>query len=354
MRVYIWGTGSMAEEYLKKNELNMDDIIGFVESKKSRKSFYGKQIYEPHEIAKSEYDYIIVCVTVYGRDIFNTCKELHIDTHRVILLDNWEWSGNSPMKDPFSKPGRKIMENEIDIEKIFPKLNELIKYCDAKRKLTIVVNRNNHDFVEQNAPMLTRQFQKEEYQLDYFRYRTFELAANEIMQQNVKGNVAELGVFKGTFAKLINQKFNDRKLYLFDTFESFDKEEFLQELERGRCSKEFWDIFRDTSAERVVAIMEYPEQCIVKKGLFPATTAGLEKEEYAFVSIDVDFENSILEGLRYFYPRLNEGGAIFIHDFNNAGLEGVREAVYSYQEEIGHSICKIPIADWGGTLIVVK
>lgn len=354
MRVYIWGTGNMAEEYLKKNELNMDDIIGFVESKKSRESFLGKRIYEPHEIAKSDYDYVIVCVTIYGREIFNTCKELHIDTSKIILLDNWEWSENGSMNNPFSNPGRKINENEIDIERLFPKLNELIKQHDARREHVIVVNRNGYDSVEKNSPMLGRQFQREEYQLDYFRYRTFELVANEIIREDVKGNVAELGVFKGTFAKLINQKFNDRKLYLFDTFKSFNKEEFQQELEKGRCTEDFWDIFQDTSAEYVVAMMEYPEQCIVKEGLFPATATGLEGEEYAFVSIDVDFEKSILEGLRYFYPRLNEGGTIFIHDFNNAGLEGVKAAVYSYQEEIGHSICKVPIADWGGTLVVVK
>ena len=34
-----------------------------------------------------------------------------------------------------------------------------------------------------------------------------------------------------------------------------------------------------------------------KKGMFPSTAVGLDDEDYAFVSIDVDFEKSILEGL---------------------------------------------------------
>lgn len=155
MRIYIWGTGNMAEEYLKKNEISMDDIIGFVESKKSRESFYGKKVYEPHEIAENDYDYIIVCVAAYGREILNTCKELNINTRRIILLDNWEWSDSSSMNAPFSKPGRKINENEIDVEKLFPKLNGLIKQRDARREQLIVVNRNGSDLAEENSPMLT-------------------------------------------------------------------------------------------------------------------------------------------------------------------------------------------------------
>ena len=49
--------------------------------------------------------------------------------------------------------------------------------------------------------------------------------------------------------------------------------------------------------------MTVPENCVIRKGLFPDTAVGLE-EKFIFVSIDVDFENSTYEGLKYFYPRL--------------------------------------------------
>lgn len=353
MRIYIWGTGDNASDYLKRNELNVDDIVGFIESKKTKESFCGKKVYEPNEI-DDNFDYIFVCVNYYGREILNTCKALNIDTNKIIMADNWEWSDGSPMSTPFFNPCRKINENNVDVEKCFPELSQCIAKRDAEIKNYIVGKRNCYDFVEKNSPMLSKEFQGTEYQTDYFRYRSFELVANEIIRQNVKGNVAELGVFKGEFSKLINAKFNDRKLYLFDTFESFDKEEFQKEVEAGRCSEQFFEVFQKTNIDDVLAIMPYSEQCIVKKGLFPATTKGLENEEYAFVSIDVDFEKSILEGLRYFYPRLKKDGAIFIHDYNHISLRGARIAVDLYQKEIGHTICKIPIADWGGTLVVVK
>ena len=64
MNVYIWGTGKTASAYLKTNEVKADDILGFIESKRSKDSFSGKKVYEPQEVAaKDDYDYIIVCVT---------------------------------------------------------------------------------------------------------------------------------------------------------------------------------------------------------------------------------------------------------------------------------------------------
>lgn len=353
MKVYIWGTGNMAENYLSENELLQEDIIGFIESRRTKKSFHGKKVFEPAEIVKSEYDYIIACVNCYGRDIYDTCKALNIDTGRLILVDNWEWMDGSPMNRPFKEPRRKIMETGMETKTLFPKLNRLISENDAPGQY-IVAKRNCTDFGGQGSLMLQPEFQGTVYQVDYFRYRTFELMAREILEKEVEGSVAELGVFKGTFSKVINAVFSERKLYLFDTFVSFNKEEFQREMEAGRCDSRFFDIFTNTSIDEVLSVMEYPRQCIVRQGLFPATAEGLENETYAFVSIDVDFEQSILEGLKYFYPRLSDGGAIFVHDYSDPSLKGVKTAVDAYQKEAGKPLCKVPIADRGGTLVIVE
>lgn len=353
MRVYIWGTGNMADEYLGKNELREEEIVGFVESKKSKDFFRGKRVCGPEELRKGGYDYILVCVNYYGREIYDTCKRLGIDTDKLILMDNWEWADGSRMNTPFMEPRRKIMEHSMEAKTIFPIFDAYIKENDAKGKY-IVGKRNCSDFGELDSCVLGDSFMGIEYQTDYFRYRTFEFMAKEISEHNIEGSLAELGVFRGTFSRLINARFPNRKLYLFDTFESFDEEEFKEEVGAGNCSDDFFDIFKKTSIEGVLSIMEYPSQCVVRKGLFPATAEGLEEETFAFVSIDVDFERSILEGLRYFYPRLNKGGAIFIHDYNHPSLKGVKNSVAAYQDEIGETLCKVPLADWGGTLVVVK
>jgi len=56
--------------------------------------------------------------------------------------------------------------------------------------------------------------------------------------------------------------------------------------------------------------------------------------------------------LRFFYPKLAQGGYIFIHDFNNKEYEGVRKAVYEFCKE--QNISFVPLPDIGGTTIITK
>ena len=79
--------------------------------------------------------------------------------------------------------------------------------------------------IYQNHSHLIHLKQELAYNLDFVRYTTLELCCNEIKRNKVNGNVAELGVYKGDFAKRLNQLFPDKKLYLFDTFEGFDEKD---------------------------------------------------------------------------------------------------------------------------------
>jgi hypothetical protein len=97
---------------------------------------------------------------------------------------------------------------------------------------------------------------------------------------------------------------------------------------------------------------QHPDKVIVKAGLFPESLNGLE-DSFAFVSLDCDFEKPILDGLAYFYPRLSTGGYIFIHDYNSR-LGGVRNAVRKFEVESGQRLCKVPIIDNNGTLVITK
>lgn len=87
--------------------------------------------------------------------------------------------------------------------------------------------------------------------------------------------------------------------------------------------------------------------------MLPQTSRGLENRRFGFVSLDVDFEESTLNGLRFFYPRLIEGGYIFVHDYNHASLKGVKRAIERYESEIG-TLKKFPLPDSNGSLIITK
>lgn len=137
---------------------------------------------------------------------------------------------------------------------------------------------------------------------DFVRLAILKLLSYEIYSDDKKGNVAELGVYQGGFARYINEYFPDRKLYLFDTFEGFCDKDIALEKNNGYSDAN--QDFTDTSAEMVLNKMPFPSQCIVRKGYFPETSIGLENESFIFVSLDADLFEPMYNGLLFFYPRL--------------------------------------------------
>jgi len=193
-----------------------------------------------------------------------------------------------------------------------------------------------------------RMISLEERGWEYIRYSTLELSAHEIIDNKIEGNVAELGVYKGTFASKINQLFPDRKLYLFDTFEGFDNVDVDKEKKIGEYTHRD---FSDTSVLNVLDRMKYKDKCIIKKGFFPDTAKDID-DIFCFVSLDVDLYQPSYEGLKFFYPRLSRGGYIFVHDFNNSNYKGVRKAVQKFCAE--EKIPYIPMTDTTGTVVIAK
>jgi O-methyltransferase len=186
---------------------------------------------------------------------------------------------------------------------------------------------------------------------DYARASTLELISHEIYLRSVPGACAELGVYRGEFAKLVNTLFIDRKLYLFDTFSGFDPDDLEHEKKLGlhNPTKDF----KDTDAEAVMSVMPHPENCVVKSGYFPRTADGVD-EVFCFVSIDADLYVPTYAGLRFFYPRLAEGGFLMVHDYNNhKAYPGVRAAVEQFCMKEG-SIPFVPLCDVYGSVVLKK
>ena len=196
---------------------------------------------------------------------------------------------------------------------------------------------------------LSRERNIDKNYFDYIRLATLELVAYEIKQKNLVGELAELGVYKGKFARYINGHFPRRKLYLFDTFEGFDERDVSVEKKENFSSGA--QNFSDTSVESVLKQMPFPDKCIPKKGFFPKTAEDIN-DQFVFVSLDADLYEPIYAGLHFFYPRLTSGGYIFVHDFNNDAYKGARKAVEQFcgEQHIGF----VPIPDSGGSAIICK
>ena len=174
---------------------------------------------------------------------------------------------------------------------------------------------------------------------------------------NVPGAIAELGVYQGNTAWLMNYYLPEKQFYLFDTFEGFTESDVATEKAYAMSHAVAGD-FSDTSVGAVMERMHHPEMCKVRKGHFPETAAGLAHLDFAFVSLDADLYEPTMAGLEFFFPRLNEGGAILIHDYHNLRFKGVHQAVREYEQKLikdGDAPLKlVPLGDLHGSCVIVK
>ncbi len=185
---------------------------------------------------------------------------------------------------------------------------------------------------------------------DFCRMMSLRLAAERIKRKDLPGSIAELGVYRGEFAAILNRLFPDRTLYLFDTFEGFSDKDLSDGKERNHSQAVVGE-FQDTTLDLVLTRMKRPEKVVVRRGYFPSTADGLE-DTFALVSLDVDLYKPTLAGLNYFYPRLVKGGCIFVHDYNNLRFKGVRSAVEEFSDSTGAPV--VPLPDFAGTAIILK
>jgi O-methyltransferase len=238
--------------------------------------------------------------------------------------------------------GGKILTKEIE-EKQYP--FEIIAYADNDPKLqgTLLFGKPVIHPNKESPPQSSGDSLFSILGNNSARVTGLKNTAQLIYDNHIPGATAELGVFQGDFAKEINILFPDRLLYLFDTFEEFPEKDVEKEKEIGtkRIFERSYN-YSGTSIELVMGKMKNPEKCIIRKGFFPETAKELE-ETFAFVSLDADLYQPMLEGLQYFYPRLSEGGYIFIHDFFTNDFTGTKEAVLEYRRR--KKICLVPIGD---------
>lgn len=352
MKIYIWGTGQLAGIAVDKY-INWEEVEGFVDNNEQKKEHLSKKVILPEKLKDLEYDAVVVANS-FSKEIYDQSIKLRLDISKFIFLYNN--FGLIDMNTNYDLMAKIVGGELADVIKKRSNGPHMIAKMGVRSEFTGVKSFDNLCFRGSKYEGTGY------FNTDYVRILCLEFAVKEIRKRGLLGNVAELGVFRGDFAQYINFAFPDRKCYLFDTFDGFDEDEALKEIEKGHCTAEFVEGFKNTNIKLVLDKMPNLDNVIIKQGYFPESVGDLE-EKFVFVSLDVDFESSIYEGLKYFYPRLVEGGYLFIHDYNeysfihdcdDASLLGVEAAVDRYEADYGVMLCKVPICDEGGTLIVTK
>lgn len=315
MGIYVWGTGCGASELIEAG-LEATQITAFVDSFPMGDTFLGKPVLLPKQLPLRDCELLIITAR-HADAIGNRCRELGIPEEKCLFLKN-----NMILTDRNTAcTCAKDLLGEALLKKLLPK----------------------HRTLPTPAQLADSALPERDLGNDYVRLATLELLCRRLA--DIPGAAAELGVYRGFFARCINQLLPERKLYLFDSFEGFGEE--------AQASESFQAAHRNTAIEKVLAVMPYPERVTVKPGFFPESLDGLE-ERFCLVSLDVDFYRTTLEGLRYFWPRIAEGGYLLLHDWGSPKLPGVAKALADFEGETGCRIPAIPLCDVGGSLILCK
>ena len=315
MAIYVWGTGCGASELIEAG-LEPERIAAFVDSFPMGETFLGKPVLLPEQLPLSDCDLLIITAR-HAEAIGKRCAELGIPAEKCLFLKN-----NMVLTDRnASCIHAKALLGEDLLKRLLP----------------------GQHIVPTPALLADSRLPERDLSNDYVRLATLELLCRRL--EDVPGAAAELGVYRGFFARCINQLLPQRKLYLFDSFAGFSEE---------ACATEsFQAAHRNTAIDKVLSIMPHPESITVKPGFFPESLDGLE-ERFCLVSLDVDFYQTTLEGLRYFWPRLEPGGYLMLHDWGSPKLPGVAKALADFEAELGGRIPSVPLCDVGGSLLLCK
>jgi len=273
-------------------------------------------------------------VVVFGAGNFGKkwCCESADDAEVVAVIDNnsQKWGG--------VLCGHKILEpselKNLSYDKVIVAVDD---FPDEGRKNLSEILRQLSDYGVKHSDIFLPTYRfsagyPHDPRIDFLRKYS-----SIVQEHNISGAVAECGVWRGSFAGQINKLFPDRKLYLFDTFgDGFDQRDLDKEPEHLLKTPTYealneWGVHADATVSLLRC--PYPENVIIKSGYVPETFQGLEDEKFAFVNLDMDLYQPQIEALRFFAPRMEQGGIILVHEYYHTGYVSVKAAVDDFAKE---------------------
>ena len=138
---------------------------------------------------------------------------------------------------------------------------------------------------------------------------------------HVKGNIAEVGCYRGGSGKLLSRAVagSGKKVHLFDTFGGMPPANpEIDSHKEGDFPIDY---------EEIIKFFSDCDNVILHRGFFPDTAAGMGDARFCFVHADADLYQSTADCCRFFYPKLERGGVIIFHDFDAPKCPGVRKAI---------------------------
>ncbi len=323
--ILMLGTSGLSR-YLTQHKREEVHILAYLDSFENGYAINGIPVIGEDEIHNYTYDYFVIACTNFekGKELL---LNLGVPAEKII---GYQYQGQVEYSD-------NILQKQCDdFCREFLRSQHINTLFDVPERKYYLCTMN----IPENQKII-------EY--DFVREQTLDLLSKEIVRKNLAGDMAEIGVAQGQFARLINSVLPEKQLYLFDTFEGYPKCDIQADPYLTWSDKR--NKFKDTTEEFVLSIMPHPEKCTIKKGIFP-DTFDLEDRSFCFVSLDVNLYSPTKSALEVLYPRLVPGGYIMAHDYNNFVFHGVKQAIQEYCD--ANHVSYTPIPDICGTIIITK
>lgn len=185
---------------------------------------------------------------------------------------------------------------------------------------------------------------------DITRLYSFILNIKQMLAENIEGDFAELGVWRGNSAAVLAHfaSKHRKKCFLFDTFSGFDERDF------SGVDADQTKSFSNTSLEFVKTTVGDNSSAVFVPGYFPdSITRDLQlSSTFSFVSIDCDLYEPMKAALAFFYPRMSKGGVLFLHDYSSGLWNGATKAIDEFVRL--ESEFPILLPDKSGTAVIRK
>lgn len=175
--------------------------------------------------------------------------------------------------------------------------------------------------------------------------------ADRLNALGVSGAVAELGCYRGDVSWQLNALMPERTLYLFDTFDGFDPRDLAAETAQGLPAVPGYR-FKDAKAAELPNRLPCPDRAVIKKGWFPETALDLEEERYALAWLDAGLYAPTAAALKYFFPRMSQGGVIVVCGLADPAYPGPAKALQDVEAQYG-AFLMLPLGDVKGTALII-
>tara|TARA_E500000178_G_C16834858_1_gene667808 strand:- start:102 stop:863 length:762 start_codon:yes stop_codon:yes gene_type:complete len=157
--------------------------------------------------------------------------------------------------------------------------------------------------------------------------------ANKVLTEENVYDFVECGCWKGHssyfVSKLILNSQKKVKFHIFDSFEGLSKEtkndSGLLKFNIKQLNKIRTQFSSDEHFVKNDVLKEF-DFVEIYKGWIPEKFYLIKDKKFSFIHLDVDLYEPTLNSLKFFYPRLVNGGIIVCDDYNSKSFNGSKKA----------------------------